>query len=156
MTTGQCRRTGAAAVERGVVAATPHEPHRHQHNGDDHQHGHDAQHAVGAALTREKLAIVGGDFRLPDGARVVALGAGDLGDEIADGGVAVEANRDRVRPHHCPAEDAARQAPDVVALERFERGHGNLRAGGDVRERHATLLARAPQPLAEGVHARVI
>ena len=46
-------------------------------------------------------------------------------------------------------EDAARQAGDVVALERLERAHRELGGVGDVAQSDAALFAQPLHPLAE-------
>src|SRR5205823_9633733 len=58
-----------------------------------------------------------------------------LRDEFLNRRLGIEADLDRIRADECAAEDAARQAGNVVALERFENAHRDLGGRGRSEER---------------------
>src|SRR4029079_3348622 len=64
------------------------------------------------------------------------------GDELLDRCIGIEPDFDRVRADERAAEDAARQARDVVAVERFERANRYLGGVRNLAQRHALSLAR--------------
>src|SRR4030095_390506 len=74
-------------------------------------------------------------------------------EKLPDSLLRIQADFPRIRPHEGPAEDAARQLRNVVALERLERAGGNLRARGNLPQRDAAPLARLtelPAKIARG------
>jgi len=84
------------------------------------------------------------------GARVTGGNrVGKLRDEFLNRPISVESDLDGVRSDERAAEDAARQARDVVALERFERGHRDLGRVRNLAQRNAAALARFAQRPAE-------
>src|SRR5207237_7244238 len=72
-----------------------------------------------------------------------------LRDEFLNRRLGIEADLDRIRADECAAEDAARQAGNVVALERFENAHRDLGGRGDLPKRDASSLPRLAQLAAE-------
>src|SRR5207245_2854757 len=83
--------------------------------------------------------------RMPRRHRVVR----ELRDELLDRRLGIEPDLDRVRADEGSAEDASGQTRDVVALERFERGDGNLRGVRDLAEGDAAALAGLAKRAAE-------
>jgi hypothetical protein len=71
------------------------------------------------------------------------------GNEILDRRFRISANLFGVRAHQTAREDTARQAGNVVALERLERTNRELGGVGDLAESDAALLTQSLDPLAE-------
>ena len=70
---------------------------------------------------------------------------GKLRHELADGFFGIETDFGRVRPDERATENAARQAREIVPLERLERADGNLRNVGNLTQRRAAALSRLAQ-----------
>ncbi len=70
---------------------------------------------------------------------------GKLAHELLDHDFGIEAHFDGVGPHERPAEDPAREARDIVTLERLERHHRDLRGVGNLAQRQTPALARFAQ-----------
>ena len=77
----------------------------------------------------------------------------ELPHELVDRHLGIEADLEGVRADDAPAEDAARQALDVVPLERLERDHRDLGGVGNLAERKAATLAGLAQLVAESACA---
>ena len=65
-----------------------------------------------------------------------------LGNEVLDRAVGIEADFLRVGADERPREDAAGESRQIASLERLERHHGNARAVRDLPQRDAPLLTR--------------
>src|SRR5579862_3627433 len=63
--------------------------------------------------------------------------------KLSDGLLGVQSYFGGIRPHERAAEDPARQARNVVALERLEEGNGNPGCRCNLSQRHAPLLPGA-------------
>ena len=99
-----------------------------------------------AAIALDGLVILGlRRRRMSLGDRVVR----ELPHELFDRCLGIEADLEGIRADDAPAEDAARQALDVVPLERLERDHRDFGGVGDLAERETAALARLAQLVAE-------
>src|SRR5205814_8990301 len=135
------RRIGGALARRGpwrrrlVVLPAARRREVDEHGGDGKADDREPQkRSRRPALALDRLVIlaaIGGRMSRRHG--IVR----ELRDEFLNRRLGIEADLDGVRSDEGAAEDAARQAGDVVALERLERGDRDLGGVCDLPKRYS-------------------